>query len=107
MTKIKVFRNNEGNIVALEVKGHTGYAVEGSDIVCAAVSALTQNALLGIKQVAKIETEDSISEGYLKFTLSKTNVESNAILETLYLGLKDLTKGYAHYIKMEDCKYVY
>ncbi len=106
MTKVKVFRK-EGHIIAIEVKGHSGYGIEGADIVCAAISTLTQSALLGIKEVAKIETETVIGEGYLKFTLSKTTLESDAILETMYLGLKDVEKGYKRHIKMEDYKYVY
>ena len=106
MTKIKVFRK-EGHIVALEVKGHTGYAEEGSDIVCAGVSILTQSALMGLKQVLKLDTESSIGDGYLSFKISSYTPESDAILDTMYIALKDLESGYKRHIKMEDCKYVY
>ncbi len=106
MTKIKVFRK-DGHIMALEVKGHTGFEEEGKDVVCAGVSVLTQSALLGLKEVAKVETESSIGDGYLFFKIAEHNVESDAILNTTYLALKDLASGYKRHIKMEDCKYVY
>lgn len=106
MTVIRVFRK-EGHIVRVEVKGHSGYANAGKDIVCASISALTQGALLGIKEVAKIGAESTVGDGYLNFTIDSVTTESDAILETMYVALKDLESGYGRYIKMEDCKYVY
>ena len=38
MTKIEFF-NHDGRINGFAVSGHSGYAEEGSDIVCAAVSS--------------------------------------------------------------------
>ena len=38
MTKVEIF-NHDGRIHGFSVSGHSGYAEEGSDIVCAAVSA--------------------------------------------------------------------
>ena len=70
MTTIRIFRT-EGHITAVNVEGHTGYAEEGSDIVCAAVSALTQGALLGIREVAGIRAESRVSDGRLTFKLTK------------------------------------
>lgn len=106
MTKINVFRK-DGHIMALEVKGHAGLSHEGADLLCAAISALTQGALLGLKEVAQLETEFTKGDGYLKFNIFEYNEKSDAILETLIVTLKDLQKGYKRHIKMEDCKYVY
>lgn len=106
MTKIKVFRK-DGHIMALEVNGHTGLAEEGKDIVCAGISVLTQSALLGLKEVAQLKTESNIGDGYLFFKIEEYNLQSDAILDTMYLALKDLASGYKRHIKMEDCKYVY
>lgn len=101
MTTIRIFRT-EGHITAVNVEGHTGYAEEGSDIVCAAVSALTQGALLGIRKVAGIRAESRVSDGRLTFRLTEYNEKSDAILETMRLALLDVTKGYPRYIRMED-----
>ncbi len=106
MTNIKVFRK-EGHIVGLEVKGHSGYDRIGKDIVCASVSVVTQGALLGIKEVAGLHAESTVDDGYLNFKIDSHNVESDAILDTMYLTLKDLESGYGRYIKMEDIEYVY
>lgn len=101
MTTIRIFRT-EGHITAVSVEGHAGYAEEGSDIVCAAVSSLTQGALLGVRKVAGIDAESRVSEGRLTFRLPEYNEKSDAILETMRLALRDVMEGYRRYIKMED-----
>ena len=42
MVSVDLFRNRQGMITGYKVSGHAGYSEEGSDIVCSAVSALTQ-----------------------------------------------------------------
>lgn len=101
MTTIRIFRT-EGHITAVSVEGHAGYAEEGSDIVCAAVSSLAQGALLGVRKVAGIDAESRVSEGRLTFRLPEYNEKSDAILETMRLALRDVMEGYRRYIRMED-----
>ncbi len=50
MTTVK-FALDDGNITGFSVYGHSGYSEEGSDIVCAAVSASIQMLELQIAQV--------------------------------------------------------
>ena len=42
MTKVEIF-NHDGRINGFSVSGHSGYAEEGSDIVCAAVSSAVRS----------------------------------------------------------------
>ena len=66
MIRIKMEKDRQGRLCGFIVEGHADYAEEGSDIVCAAVSALTQTALLGIIRYAgeeKVVYEQS--EGFL------------------------------------------
>lgn len=55
-------------ITGYKVSGHAGYSEEGSDIVCSAVSALTQAPLLGLEKHLKlnpsyvVNQEDGIFE---------------------------------------------
>lgn len=70
MTKVRIQKHN-GSIVSVECDGHTGYGVEGEDIVCSALSSIVQTAALGLMQVAGIDLDYEVREedGYLKFTL--------------------------------------
>ena len=44
---VTFFRRADGTLIGYRAQGHTGYAEAGQDIVCAAVSALTQSTLNG------------------------------------------------------------
>lgn len=103
MTTVTVTRRS-GHIYKVEAKGHSGYAAEGSDIVCAAISALTQGAVLGLKKVASVKVTATESEGELVFEISESNPASDAILETMLLSLQDISNTYPRHLKTEDIK---
>lgn len=95
-------------IIDVEAKGHSGYAKYGKDIVCSAVSAVVQTALLGLIDFSsgKVEYVLNNEEGYLKFSVpepcsEKENIEQQAILKTMQLGLRDIERGYGAYLKTE------
>lgn len=107
MTNVKIITKNN-NIVAFEVSGHTGYDDYGKDIVCSAVSSITQSACLGIIKVLKINAVMKKDEkrGYLKLQLPKNLNEKDMkdaqiILKTMQLSLNDLLFSYSEYIKLE------
>ncbi len=105
MTTIKLVRNNNGQIVELEVSEHSGYAEKGQDIVCAAVSALTQTALLGLVQYLKTKVEYKVSEGYLYLNLQGNENElTDAILETMFLGLREVAQTYKKYVRIDESR---
>ena len=109
MTKITIMKF-KSHIVGFEVTGHTGYADEGSDIVCSAVSTATQMTVCGINEVLKLNTETKIKDGYLKFGLSKqdyNNEQAQFILKTMFKTLQDITRQYGDYVKMEVKRDVY
>ena len=105
MTHVIVTRK-ASHIVLVESKGHTGYAEEGNDIVCSALSTVLQTALLGLIKVAKVNVTSDISDGYLRFELPEDMSEeerrtSDNILETMLVGVEDLSQGLSKYIKLE------
>ena len=106
MTHVTLIRDRSG-LVGFEAKGHTGYADEGSDIVCSAVSALT--AALGINEVLKIQTALDITEANMYLMLpadiSDQDCEkAQIILETMALGLRSIAATYGDYIKISERK---
>ena len=53
MTTVAFFRAPDKSLLGFEASGHTGFAASGEDIVCAAVSALTESTLNGLQSVVK------------------------------------------------------
>lgn len=96
-----------GHIVSLKADGHTGYGVEGEDIVCAALSSIIQTALLGLMQVAGIPVEFSRNDGdgYIEFTVptlsSDKRHDADMILDTMMLGIADLYETYSDFIELK------
>lgn len=106
MTTITLFRSRS-HLVGFEVLGHTGYAEEGSDIVCAAVSALTQGAVIGLKEVIGLCVALDIDEAYLYCMLPKTIArqqqhDAELILKTMAASLSSLAETNGDYIKMTN-----
>jgi uncharacterized protein len=106
MTEITLFRIRS-HAVGFEAEGHTGYAEEGSDIVCAAVSALTQGAAIGLKEVLGLDIALDISEGYMYCMLPKKMTtaqqhDAELILNTMAATLRSIAETNGDYIKMTD-----
>lgn len=107
MTNVVVVKHNN-SIVSVECDGHTGYGVEGEDVVCAALSSIVQTALLGLLQVVGVRVDYKTDEkrGYLKITLPedmdrKMRRECDIVLDTMLLGVADLNQGYSDFVNLE------
>ena len=104
MTTITVFyRGNR--IAGFNAKGHSGYADAGEDIVCAAVSALTQTAYLGLEKYLESPTEVYQKDGELRVNLpeglsSEEEDRAELILGTMLLGLRSVEENYSDYLKI-------
>ena len=113
MTNI-VFFKKDNLILGFSCSGHTGYGESGYDIVCSALSSLTQSCAMGLKDVLKIKIDmkKDDKQGYLKVVLpediEKSKLrDSQILLDTLYISISDIAKNYSKYIKLEEREYVY
>ena len=109
MTKVLITKK-DGHIISVSATGHTDYALEGEDIVCAALSSIMQTALLGLLVVAKIEVlfkrEDE--DGILQFTLPELDKQqrhdADIVLETMLAGVADLHENFSKFIGLKIIK---
>lgn len=104
MTNI-VFYQKENKISGFEVSGHTGKDVFGKDVLCSAISSVTQNAVVGITEVLNLDAEFKIDDGYLYLKLKKddlANEFAQVILKTCLLSLKEIIKDQKKYVKLEE-----
>ena len=105
MTNITLFWGKKG-LIGLESKGHSGYGEEGEDIVCAAVSALVQALLVGLRDVAKVsgtscEMDDSTALIRVKWPENKA-AGLDLLTRTIALSLKEIASGYAGYVSIAE-----
>jgi len=101
MIKFKTVKDDGGKIVRLEVKGHSGYAEEGSDIVCAAASAACQMAVMGIESQGLAEVQYETGDGILVCDISPERKDgADVLLESLVYFMCELSKQYGKYISI-------
>ena len=99
------FFMEEDRITGFSVSGHSGYAEAGSDIVCAAVSAVVTMAEATINEVcgakAKVRVKEEDARVTLTLPVSCDEEESiQAALTGLLLYLCNLRDEYSDYIEV-------
>lgn len=104
MTNVTIFDDKQGNHKGFEIKGHSGYADSGYDIVCAAVSMLVTNTINSIETLTDdfFSYEENEEEGYMKLMLDENpSHDSLLLIESMILGLSQLSKTYKKYVRMK------
>ena len=99
------FYTEEDRITGFSISGHSGYAEAGSDIVCAAISAVVTMAEATINDVcgakAKVRVKDEDTRITLTLPASCDEEESvQAVLAGMMLTLISLRDDYPDYIEV-------
>lgn len=98
MTVVDIFRDKEGRCCRFQMHGHADDdAVEGEDIVCAAISMLTINTINSLEKLAKADIEyKAAREGGALCCRFKSPPDEKAVLlvESMILGFQSVRKQY-------------
>ena len=104
---VTFFRRADGTLIGYRAQGHTGYAETGQDIVCAAVSALTQSTLNGLRGVLKapvafdIDEQSATLEAELTPEATEEQVrQAQLLLVTLLEGLQAIERSYPRNVRI-------
>ena len=84
----------------IRVEGHTEYADEGYDIVCASISCIcitTINALISIDEECVVYTE---KDGFLELGIMKHDTVIDKLIENMLNLLMQLAEDYKDFIKI-------
>ena len=108
MTTITFFSQGS-RIIGFEVKGHSGYAPEGQDIVCSAVTSAvrlvecTVNDVLGLEAAVKVKEKDAAISLKLPGKLGQTNESTcQALLAGLMVHFVQLAEEYPEHISVME-----
>ena len=95
-----VFRLHENRLTGFTVKGHSGTAARGSDIVCAAVSSAAYMTVNTLTEIVNAETEIDVKDGYLHCNVFNGNDSARVLLEGFRLHMEQLCEEYPTAIKI-------
>ena len=104
LIKIEVLKEND-IIARVRVTGHGG-GIKGEDIVCCAVSAITQTALAGLLYYGEKYINWNMENGLLDISVCDSHDREitsafKTILRTMLLGLKGVLIEYPKKIKLK------
>lgn len=92
------FQSTDGEYAGFTADGHAAYADVGQDIVCAAVSALTQGAVAALEGLSSCKTRVKIESGHLECHVRDPDTQSQVILAGLELALEQLKNEYGGFV---------
>ncbi len=100
------FTRGPSGFTGFEVRGHSGLEAAGRDIVCAAVSAVAQAAVMGLKEAVGCPVDADIDSGYLRCIVdegrmgSGTRREAQAVIKTALVALEDISEQYPERVRV-------
>lgn len=101
MITITLQRKPDGFLSRFTASGHSGYADEGSDIICAAVSAIAATTIGSLQELAGIDPERQMISGLIDFQLpdpdtltDRQKQVASILLEALVIGCRQIQQSY-------------
>src|SRR5687767_5766841 len=102
-TKVFCKQDNKNNYSYIIIKGHANFADKGKDIVCAAVSAITNGTVnflqINYGKCCKIICNSTEISIYLQ----NDNLECQLALKLMLYQLKNIEDYYPDYLKIKLC----
>jgi uncharacterized protein len=105
MVSVLIYEKND-QITGFKVTGHANFGPHGEDLVCAAVSVLTQSAIIGLHQYVGLTFKVEVESGKINCILPEEmedlhKIQAQAILNTMVLGLETIKEDYSKHIRIE------
>lgn len=89
MIKVKINEN------CIHMEGHAGYHIDGHDIVCAAVSALTCSLVNSLQELAGVEVKAEEYPGYMDIQWEEMNDQGRILVDSWFLGVTAINQKYS------------
>lgn len=71
----------------IKISGHAGYAEAGKDIVCAAVTTLTQTLIRSLEDLARDKIQYEISSGRADIHYRNLSEEGKFLVDSFFVGV--------------------
>lgn len=96
MTKIVIGKDH------IEISGHTGYDVNGKDIVCASISSIVITTVNGILSIDKSYLKYEDRDGFVSIDILKHDEIVDALILNMINLLKELKNQYKKNIQIKE-----
>lgn len=103
MIEISVKADKTGFVDRVTIKGHSGYAAHGQDIVCAAISALSYTLAAALSDMGAIDGFVE-RDGFMEIAISKAvdPERTRIITETIVKGFRLIEKSHKRHVLLKQ-----
>lgn len=84
----------------VRVTGHAGYAPPGQDIVCAAISTLTQTLLQALSALTADKIQSSISPGRVDIAHGNLSADAQLLVDSFFVGCRMVADAYPDCVRV-------
>ena len=84
----------------ITIDGHAGYAEAGKDIVCAGVTALTENLIDSIDSLTEDTIQYEISPGRVDIHYRNLSEGAKLLVDSFFLGISEITQDFPEHVKV-------
>ena len=105
MTRVTFFLSHDRRITAVDLLGHAGYAEEGEDIVCAAITSAVQvtHALLNDVQHIAVDALIEDDGAHIRLTLPAQQLDAGQDgLRALRIFYTELAAQYSEFLNVME-----
>jgi uncharacterized protein YsxB (DUF464 family) len=99
-TKILYKLNQKGNFKSIIIKDHANYAEKGQDIVCAAISAITNGTINFLQLHYKKDCQISYLPAKIRIYSQDSNPECQLCLRLMIYQLENIASSYPNYLEV-------
>lgn len=78
----------------ITVDGHAGYEEPGKDIVCAAVSVLTQNLIKSLNDLTMDSIEYQVIPGHIDIYFKNLSEQGKLLVDSFFVGVSSIIESY-------------
>ena len=110
MIAVTLHRSPNGYIRHFVASGHSGFAGNGADIICAGVSAIAQTTIGSLQDLAGLEPDYTLDDGLIEIlTIDPEDMApeqykiARTLTDALAIGCVQIEKSYGRkYVKVEE-----
>ena len=82
------------------VKGHANYAEPGQDIVCAAISTLSQVFVASVEELTAAKIKTAQTGGYMEIVIEESTERAQVLLDSFLLGCRMIADEYPDNVRV-------
>ena len=84
----------------ITVSGHAEYAEPGKDIVCAAISTLSQVFVASVEELTAAQIKTAQTVGYMEIVIEESTERAQVLVDSFLLGCRMIADQYPDNVRV-------